>query len=117
MEVRTLFETQRYVWLIQRSNLAQAMRLLYRLRVSGEQRPFDTTSLFYILPFILLAMTSGGIGASSQDEVDEQIVLSLDFISFHTAICNPRLSLPASPVINRFKVQADCCPATRFFNA
>jgi len=63
------------------------MRLLYRLRVSGEQRPFDTTSLFYILPMVLLTMNKGGLGAASQDEVDEQIVLALDFIAFHTQVC------------------------------
>jgi hypothetical protein len=63
------------------------MRLLYRLRVSGEQRPFDITSLFYILPLILLTMSKGGIGSKSQDDVDEQIVLALDFISFHTEVC------------------------------
>lgn len=68
-------------------NTAQAMRLLYRLRVSGEQRPFDTTSLFYILPMVLLTMNKGGLGAESQDEVDEQVVLALDFIAFHTQVC------------------------------
>lgn len=71
------------------------MRLLYRLRVSGEQRPFDTTSLFYILPMILVAMTKGGIGATDQDEIDEQVVLALDFIQFHTEVC--KLKITQSP--------------------
>ena len=71
-------------------NTAQAMRLLYRLRVSGEQRPFDTTSLFYILPMVLLTLNKGGIGTESQDEVDEQVVLALDFIAFHTQVCMSR---------------------------
>jgi hypothetical protein len=63
------------------------MRLLYRLRGAGEQRPFDATSLYYILPLVILAMTKGGIGAASQDEVDEQVVLALDVIAFHTQVC------------------------------
>jgi hypothetical protein len=63
------------------------MRVLYRLRSSGEQRPYDANSLFYILPMVIHTMTKGGIGAKDQDELDEQVVLALDFIQFHTQIC------------------------------
>ena len=63
------------------------MRLLYRLRGAGEQRPFDITSLFFILPLIISTMTKGGIGATEQDDIDEQIILALDFIAFHTQVC------------------------------
>ena len=75
---------------------ALVMRLLYRLRVSGEQRPFDTSSLFYILPLIMLTLTKGGVGTKSQDEIDEQIVLALDFISFHTEVCKSMHELISS---------------------
>lgn len=64
-----------------------AMRLLYRLRFSGEQRPFDIASLFYIVPLITLIMTRGGMGANTVDDVDEQVVLALDFLSYHTETC------------------------------
>lgn len=63
------------------------MRLLYRLRMAGEQRPFDITSLFYIVPFVVLLMHKGGIGANSVDDVDEQVILGLDFLTFHTEVC------------------------------
>lgn len=58
-------------------------RVLYRLRFSGEQRPFDAVSLFYILPLIYEALSSGGIGKSDPDEADEQITLAIEFLSFH----------------------------------
>ncbi|KAL7269761.1 translational activator of GCN4 [Rhizina undulata] len=62
-------------------------RLLYRLRFTGEQRPFDTISLVYILPFISLVLEKGGIGTKEPEEIDEQVVLALEFISFHTETC------------------------------
>lgn len=64
-----------------------AMRLLYRMRMASEQRPFDITSLFYIVPFIVLLMRQGGIGAKSVDDIDEQVILALDVLTYHTEIC------------------------------
>lgn len=57
-------------------------RVLYRLRFSGEQRPFDTVSLTYILPLVFLVLQKGGFGEI--DDAEAQIVLALEFISFHT---------------------------------
>ncbi|TVY21703.1 eIF-2-alpha kinase activator GCN1 [Lachnellula arida] len=57
-------------------------RVLYRLRFSGEQRPFDTVSLTYILPLVFLVLQNGGFGDA--DDAEAQIVLALEFISFHT---------------------------------
>ncbi|KAI9717380.1 MAG: hypothetical protein M1812_004732 [Candelaria pacifica] len=59
-------------------------RVLYRLRFTGEQRPFDTVSLCYILPLLFAVLRQGGIGWTAEDEADEQIVLALEFMSFHT---------------------------------
>ena len=58
-------------------------RILYRLRFSGEQRPFDPVSLLYILPFIDTIVSSAGIEGASAEDADEQITLALEFLSFH----------------------------------
>lgn len=63
---------------------ALTTRLLYRLRLAAEQRPFDTTSLAFILTFILLVLRNGGLGSSNSEETDEQIVLALEFLTYHT---------------------------------
>ncbi|KAI9851726.1 MAG: translational activator of GCN4 [Thelocarpon superellum] len=67
-------------------------RVLYRLRFTGEQRPFDTVSLLYMLPLIFRVLRHGGVGKEASDETDEQVVLALEFLSFHTDTCaDPRL--------------------------
>ncbi|KAF2759956.1 ARM repeat-containing protein [Pseudovirgaria hyperparasitica] len=63
-------------------------RILYRLRFLGEQRSFDSASLMYIFPLLFLVLERGGISKTSVDEADEQIVLSLEFISMHTDACS-----------------------------
>ncbi|TGZ81351.1 ARM repeat-containing protein [Ascodesmis nigricans] len=75
-----------------------SMRILYRLRMAGEQRPFDVTSLFYIVPFLVLLMRQGGIGAKSVDDLDEQVVLGLDFLTFHTEVFSSPL-LPRAEIL------------------
>ena len=59
-------------------------RILYRMRFSSEQRPFDTVSLLYVLPLVTSVISSGGIDRDSVDDADEQITLALEFLSFHT---------------------------------
>ncbi|KAL8902088.1 MAG: hypothetical protein Q9207_004884 [Kuettlingeria erythrocarpa] len=59
-------------------------RVLYRLRFMGEQRPFDTVSLVYLLPLAMTVLRANGIGRTEHDEVDEQITLALEFFSLHT---------------------------------
>jgi len=61
-------------------------RVLYRLRFSGEQRPFDTVSLTYILPLVFLVLSKGGFG--EKDDAEAQLVLALEFLSFHTDACS-----------------------------
>lgn len=53
----------------------------------SEQRPLDPVSLAYCFPLIFLLLEKGGIGKSSPEESDEQLVLALEFLSFHTASC------------------------------
>ncbi|KAG6306393.1 hypothetical protein E4U45_007207 [Claviceps purpurea] len=61
-------------------------RVLYRLRFAGEQRPFDAVSLIYIMPLLLDVLRKGGVGENSDDK-DEQLVLAVEFLSFHTDVC------------------------------
>ena len=63
------------------------IRILYRLRLTGEQRPFDSVSLNYIFPLICLVLQKHGVGQSHDDEADEQVTLALEFLSFHTDAC------------------------------
>ena len=62
-------------------------RVLYRLRFLGEQRTFDTVTLSYILPLIFLVLDHGGIACANIEDADEQIVLAVEFLSFHTETC------------------------------
>ena len=65
---------------------ALCTRVLYRLRFSAEQRPFDTVSLTYILPLVLIVLQRGGFG--EQDDAEAQLVLALEFLAFHTDVCS-----------------------------
>ena len=71
-------------------------RVLYRLRFSGEQRPFDTVSLTYILPLVFMVLRHGGFGDS--DDAEAQLVLALEFLSFHTDACSDIL-LPRQEIL------------------
>ena len=62
-------------------------RVLYRLRFMSEQRPLDAVSLAYCFPLIFLVLEKGGIGRSEPEEADEQLILAIEFISFHTNSC------------------------------
>jgi hypothetical protein len=61
-------------------------RVLYRLRFAAEQRPFDAVSLIYCLPLIVDILRKGGIGESVDDR-DAQLVLAVEFLAFHTDVC------------------------------
>ncbi|CAK7220366.1 translational activator of GCN4 [Sporothrix eucalyptigena] len=61
-------------------------RVLYRLRSTSEQRPFDTVSLIYFLPLLLLILNKGGFAPVAEDR-DAQLVLAIEVLSFHTDTC------------------------------
>lgn len=61
-------------------------RVLYRLRFAGEQRPFDCVSLIYMLPLVLEALRQGGF-SEADDDREAQLVLALEFLSYHTDVC------------------------------
>ncbi|KAK8236757.1 translational activator [Phyllosticta capitalensis] len=93
-------------------------RLLYRLRFLSEQRPLDSVSLTYILPLIFFVLESGSIDKSNEEEADEQILLALEFLSFHTDSSSEK-SLPRAKLIStliyamqrftqHFKIIKDC---------
>ncbi len=62
-------------------------RVLYRLRFLTEQRPLDAVSLAYCFPLVFLVLEKGGIGRSSTEEADEQLILAFEIIGFHTNSC------------------------------
>jgi hypothetical protein len=62
-------------------------RVLYRLRFLSDQRPLDAVSLAYCFPLVFLVLEKGGIGRSEPEEADEQLILAIEFISFHTNSC------------------------------
>ncbi|KAI9704579.1 MAG: translational activator of GCN4 [Bogoriella megaspora] len=62
-------------------------RVMYRLRFMAEQRPFDTVTLAYILPLAFEVLKQGGIEKPAGEEADEQIMLALELLSFHTDTC------------------------------
>ena len=72
-------------------------RVLYRLRFAGEQRPFDAVSLLYALPLVFDLLQKGGVG-QSEDDRDAQLVLAIEFLSFHTDVCVEE-SLPRTKIL------------------
>ncbi|KAH9223644.1 armadillo-type protein [Leptodontidium sp. 2 PMI_412] len=102
--------------LVQEPLGALITRVLYRLRFSGEQRPFDTVSLTYILPLVFLVLRKGGFGDS--DDAEAQLVLALEFLTFHTDSCSDAL-VPREEVLSilifsmqtynqHYKIVKDC---------
>ncbi|KAF5859173.1 translational activator of GCN4 [Aspergillus alliaceus] len=59
-------------------------RILYRMRFASEQRPFDVTSLAYILPLVLLVLGRNGIDEKKGEAEGEQVLLAVEFLSFHS---------------------------------
>lgn len=92
-------------------------RVLYRLRFAGEQRPFDAVSLIYVLPLVLDVLLQGGYGEADDDR-DAQLVLALEFLSFHTDVCEddavPRAKLISALIqsmqkyVQHYKLIRDC---------
>ncbi|KAF4867851.1 eIF-2-alpha kinase activator GCN1 [Colletotrichum sp. SAR 10_70] len=92
-------------------------RVLYRLRFAGEQRPFDTVSLVYALSLVFTVLESGGFGPSADDR-DAQLVLAIEFLSFHTITCEdpatPRIQVLSSLISSmqqytqHYKIVKDC---------
>ncbi|SMR56256.1 unnamed protein product [Zymoseptoria tritici ST99CH_3D1] len=92
-------------------------RVLYRLRALGEQRPFDTVSLSYLLALIFVVLENGGVDRTGED-ADEQIVLAIEFLSYHTGTCSdvrlPREKLLGTLIASmqrytqHFKPAKDC---------
>ncbi|KAK7937977.1 eIF-2-alpha kinase activator GCN1 [Apiospora aurea] len=92
-------------------------RVLYRLRFAGEQRPFDVISVVYMLSLIFLVLQHGGFGAAAEER-DAQLVLAIEFVSFHTDVCVeeavPRSDLTSTMITSmqrynqHYKIVKDC---------
>ncbi|KAI1770616.1 translational activator GCN1 [Hypoxylon cercidicola] len=94
-----------------------ATRVLYRIRFAGEQRPFDAVSVVYMLSLVFVILRTGGIGSGS-DERDAQLVLAIEFLTFHTHVCVsetiPRANLISALITSmqqynqHYKIIKDC---------
>ena len=103
-------------------------RLLYRLRSTSEQRPFDSLSLIYILPLIFTVLRQNGVAQGEPDAADEQVTLALETISYHTDVFADK-SLPREELLGlliesmqnfsqHYKLVKDCLlDATRAISA
>lgn len=60
-------------------------RILYRLRFTSEQLPFEPTSLAYLLPLAALVLSRDGIEEQKGEDGGEQVLLTLEFLSFHSS--------------------------------
>ncbi len=62
-------------------------RVLYRLRLAAEQRPFDLVTVLYILPLVFVVLRQGGNAKAKGEDVDVQVVLALELLEVHTETC------------------------------
>ncbi|KAH6667023.1 translational activator GCN1 [Plectosphaerella plurivora] len=83
---------------VQESVESLVTRVLYRLRSAGEQRPFDPISLIYFLPLIFSVLENGGFGDTADDK-DTQLVLAVEFLTYHTDTCQ-NLAVPRARVLS-----------------
>ncbi|KAF2203113.1 translational activator [Delitschia confertaspora ATCC 74209] len=74
-------------------------RVLYRLRFMSDQRPLDPVTLTYCFPLLFLVLEKGGIGHKSPEDADEQLVLAIEVIGFHSNSCSDE-RLPRRDLIN-----------------
>lgn len=79
-------------------------RVLYRLRFAAEQRPFDTVTLSYTLPLIFTVLDKGSVGCPPGDDADTQVLLGLEFLTFHMGSCS-ELHLPRDQLL-RYLISA-----------
>ncbi|KAE8145084.1 armadillo-type protein [Aspergillus avenaceus] len=75
-------------------------RILYRLRFASEQRPFDSASVAYILPLVFAVLAQNGIDEQRGEEEGEQVLLALEFLSFHSGSFTTE-HLPRAEVLNQ----------------
>ncbi|KAG8955662.1 translational activator of GCN4 [Tulasnella sp. 424] len=62
-------------------------RVIYRLRSLSEASPFDPATYSYMSPFVNHVIRNGGVGASDQEAMLEQVGLALNILDFHTGSC------------------------------
>ena len=63
-------------------------RILYRLKLQSEKRPFDAVTFIFTLPLISRILEQGGLGEPlSTEEADEQTALALEYISSNVELC------------------------------
>ena len=80
------------------------LRVLYRLRFLCEQHPLDLISFQFCLPLALDILNVSPLTEKQRAEVEEQVTLVLEFISFQASLCSSSFStqLIGKAKINKF---------------
>ena len=97
--LRALGSTHIPEYLLQESLGTLVTRVLYRLRIAGEQRPFDAVSLSYILPLVQIVLRQRGVGCNEQDAAEEQVTLAIEFLGLHSNVFS-NAKLPRANIIS-----------------
>ncbi|KKY14712.1 putative translational activator gcn1 [Phaeomoniella chlamydospora] len=74
-------------------------RVLYRLRFASEQRPFDVVTFSYALPLVFKILSRNALGYPAGEDADAQVLLALEFLSFHMDSCE-NLALPRAQILS-----------------
>ena len=79
---------------------ALTLRVLYRLRLAAEQRPFESATLSYTLPLIFAVIQQGSLGnvAEASEDTGTQTLLALEFLASHMGLCDD-LFLPRDRIL------------------
>ena len=74
-------------------------RVLYRLRFSSEQRPFDMVTFSYTLPLVFKVLSRNSLGYPAGDDADAQVLLALEYVALHMDSCTDAL-LPRAKILH-----------------
>ncbi|WEW57900.1 translational activator of GCN4 [Emydomyces testavorans] len=74
-------------------------RLLYRIRLASEQRPFDVVSFGIILQLVFVVLDNDGVEEITESR-GEQVLLALEFLSIHANSFSDR-RLPRADVLQK----------------
>ncbi|OLL26425.1 Translational activator gcn1, partial [Neolecta irregularis DAH-3] len=61
-------------------------RVLYKLRFTSEQRPFDVAPFIYTLPLLLNIVINNQLDDRSSEEYDEQLTLALEVLASNSSL-------------------------------
>ncbi|EEP76014.1 60S ribosomal protein L19 [Uncinocarpus reesii 1704] len=74
-------------------------RILYRIRLASEQRPFDVVSFGIVLQLIIVLLEKDGVEETAESR-GEQVLLALEFLSIHANLFSDE-RLPRAEVLRK----------------